>query len=220
VVYVRASRIRPFPFRKGRQFEVPEFDKCRVGAASHSRDRAGELGDLSTIAYRNAIKKAGPWLVYHRSGNRGERRRSISAPGGCRTGEYFHGKYRTGRKPIKPGADQHMVDGRTFVSPTKFATFWAGPPSVMGASLRSARLSCSPPRRAMSGCLTFPINSPLGWPAMGSLNHSTSKKTGAIVSRELHSFGSRNRTARHHPRVSNAQTNSDGMMLKISNIFG
>jgi hypothetical protein len=30
----------------------------------------------------------------------------------------------------------------------------------------------------------------------------------------------RNRTARHHLRVSNAQTNSDGMMLKISNIFG
>jgi hypothetical protein len=41
-----------------------------------------------------------------------------------------------GRKPIKPGADQRMVDGKNFVSPTKFATFWAGLPSMMGASLR------------------------------------------------------------------------------------
>jgi len=29
-----------------------------------------------------------------------------------------------------------------------------------------------------------------------------------------------NRAARHDPRLSNAQTNSEGMMLKISNIFG
>ena len=32
--------------------------------------------------------------------------------------------------------------------------------------------------------------------------------------------GSRNRAARHDPRLSNAQINSEGMMLKISNIFG
>ena len=30
----------------------------------------------------------------------------------------------------------------------------------------------------------------------------------------------RNRPARHHPRISDAQTNSDEMTLKISNIFG
>jgi taurine dioxygenase len=32
--------------------------------------------------------------------------------------------------------------------------------------------------------------------------------------------GPRNRTAHDHPRISDEQTNSDEMMLKISNIFG
>jgi hypothetical protein len=52
-----------------------------------------------------------------------------------------------------PSADRNATAStgsmaRTFVSPTKCATFWAELPSMMGASLRSARLSCSPPRQA------------------------------------------------------------------------
>ena len=65
------------------------------------------------------------------------------------------------------------------------------------ASSPSASLSCFPPRLAMRGCWTPPDNSPHGWPAMGTPNHSTSKKTrppsrltgrGATTSREPHSF--------------------------------
>jgi hypothetical protein len=53
----------------------------------------------------------------------------------------------------QPGAQhRHFLErasawwiAKTFVSATKFATFWAGLPSIMGASLRTAGLSCSPP---------------------------------------------------------------------------
>jgi hypothetical protein len=37
---------------------------------------------------------------------------------------------------------------------------------------------------------------------------------------DIRLHGSRNRAARHHSRISDAQTNSNEMMLKISNIFG
>jgi hypothetical protein len=45
----------------------------------------------------------------------------------------------------------------------------------------------------------------------GALSHRGSR---------IRLHGSRNRTARHHSRVSNAQTNSDGTMRKLSNICG
>src|SRR5580704_14032458 len=47
---------------------------------------------------------------------------------------------------------------RTFVSPTKFATSWAGLPSMMGASLRLVRLSCSREghlQSATHSCVTY-----------------------------------------------------------------
>jgi hypothetical protein len=130
-----------------------------------------------------------------------------------------------GRKPIKRVAGQRMVDGKNFrladevryilgraaehdgrvitigqiiLFSTETGDAWLLDPSDQLAA-RLARDGDPEPFHIEENVTTFTID----WKGCYRIE-------GGI---RLH--GSRNRTARHHPRVSNAQTNSDGMMLKI-----
>src|ERR1700675_3401897 len=102
-----------------------------------------------------------------------------------------------GRKPIKPGAGQRIVDGKNFRLADEVRYILGRAAEHDGRVVTIGQIILSPPRWAMRGCLTLPINSRHGWPAMETPNHSTSKKTrppsrltgrGAIASREPHSF--------------------------------
>jgi hypothetical protein len=136
-----------------------------------------------------------------------------------------------GRRPIKPGAGQRIVDGKNFrladevryilgraaehdgrvitigqiiLFSTETGDAWLIEPSDQLAA-RLARDGDPEPFHIEENETTFTID----W--KGALSHR---------GRRIRLHGSRNRAARHDPRLSNAQTNSEGMMLKISNIFG
>ena len=135
-----------------------------------------------------------------------------------------------GRKPIKRGAGQRMVDGKTLrlvdevryiqrraadhdgriVTIGQLVLFsidtgdaWLLDPSDQLAA-RLARDGDPEPIRIEENDTAFAR-------LEGPLSHRW-------IRIRLHR--SRNRKPRHHPRIPDAQANSDDMMLKISNIFG
>jgi hypothetical protein len=135
-----------------------------------------------------------------------------------------------GRRPIKRGAGQRMVDGKNFrladevryilgraaehdgrvvtigqiiLFSTETGDAWLIEPSDQLAA-RLARDGDPEPFHIEENETTFTID----W------------KGRYRIEGDAFVYMTRNRAARHDPRLSNAQTNSEGMMLKISNIFG
>jgi hypothetical protein len=90
-----------------------------------------------------------------------------------------------------------MVDGKNFRLADEVRYILGRAAEHDGRVVTIGQVTLFSTETAMRGCLTLPINSPHGWPAMGTPNHSTSKKTrppsrltgrDAIASREPHSF--------------------------------
>jgi cell division topological specificity factor len=100
-------------------------------------------------------------------------------------------------KPVKRGGDERMVDGKNFrlADEVRYILGRAAEHDLRIVTIGQIILLST--ETGMRGCLTLPINSPHGWPTMGTPNHSTSKNTrrpsrstgrGGIASREPHSF--------------------------------
>jgi hypothetical protein len=90
-----------------------------------------------------------------------------------------------------------MVDGKNFRLADEVRYILRRAAEHDGRVVTIGQLVLFSTETAMRGCWTPPDNSPHGWPAMGTPNHSTSKKTrppsrltgrGATTSREPHSF--------------------------------
>jgi hypothetical protein len=82
-----------------------------------------------------------------------------------------------GRKPIKRVAGQRMVDGKNFRLADEVRYILGRAAEHDGRVITIGQIILFPPKRAMRFRLTLLINSPHGWPAMATPNHSTSKKT-------------------------------------------